>query len=474
MNKNKNKIKVTFVGTNSEDVTGSMTLIEFNNKKILLEAGLFQSGSPIEEYKNNSRRLGFNPRDVDYIFIGHTHMDHAGMLPRLYAMGCTAKIIAPRNTSVLYNKIIRNSLSCILETCDIVHKEHGISTRPIYNTDDIENTLNNMHEYGYNDIIKLDDEVSFKFIPSGHVIASAQILLIINNNNHIKKFLYTSDLGNINLYKPYVTEFERCEKADLVIGECTYSGVDKYITQKYRDKDMEKIETVITKTVSDKGKVLIASFSFDRLPTIITAVYLKFKDNKDFDTDVYIDTPLGMDLCREYPKILTGEDLALWEDVMNWKFLHFVKSHKDSLSLQASRKPMVVIASSGFMDAGRSKVWAKSIIPRSNNHIIFIGFCNENSLAYKIKNPKKYPKIKIDRGNYKNRCGITDLKSFSSHMQKKDLLDYYSSINSEKIALVHSDFDNKCKFAKELQLEVSKKNNTSKVVPVNKSTIIYI
>ena len=48
-----NQVKVKFLGGNSFDVTGSMTLIETNNKKILFEAGLFQSNSLKEDYKFN-------------------------------------------------------------------------------------------------------------------------------------------------------------------------------------------------------------------------------------------------------------------------------------------------------------------------------------------------------------------------------------------------------------------------------------
>ena len=51
-------------------------------------------------------------------------------------------------------------------------------------------------------------------------------------------------------------------------------------------------------------------------------------------------------------------------------------------------------------------------------------------------------KIKIDDVEYRNRCKIVDLKSFTSHMQYGDLIDYYSDISADKIcyseALPHS------------------------------------
>ncbi len=46
--KSKDKIRVSFVGNNAEDVTGSMTLIEFGEHKVLLECGLYQSEKSLE------------------------------------------------------------------------------------------------------------------------------------------------------------------------------------------------------------------------------------------------------------------------------------------------------------------------------------------------------------------------------------------------------------------------------------------
>ena len=53
-------------------------------------------------------------------------------------------------------------------------------------------------------------------------------------------------------------------------------------------------------------------------------------------------------------------------------------------------------------------------------------------------------------------------------------LDYYSKINTPKIALVHGDFSEKCKFTTELQNKLFSVNKTGKVICVNRSTEILI
>ena len=54
------------------------------------------------------------------------------------------------------------------------------------------------------------------------------------------------------------------------------------------------------------------------------------------------------------------------------------------------------------------------------------------------------------------------------------MIKYYSDFNTEKIALVHGDINNKIEFAKDLKEEISRKNKTTKVVVVNKRTELLI
>lgn len=57
MSKTKDKIRVSFIGGNAQDVTGSMTLIESPNFKILLEAGLWQGSGVKSDWEINTRKF---------------------------------------------------------------------------------------------------------------------------------------------------------------------------------------------------------------------------------------------------------------------------------------------------------------------------------------------------------------------------------------------------------------------------------
>ena len=107
------------------------------------------------------------------------------------------------------------------------------------------------------------------------------------------------------------------------------------------------------------------------------------------------------------------------------------------------------------------------MLPRPNDRIVFCGFAAQDSLASIIKEGKQKT-ITVSGHRVKNKCQVTDLRSFSSHMQRDSLLKTYGATECEKIVLIHGEMDGKIEFSKDLQEEVSKNNNTSKVIVANK------
>ena len=83
-------MRITFIGA-AQTVTGSMHLIEVNNKKFLLDCGLYQ-GKRKEAFEINRNFDLFNPSEIDFVILSHAHIDHAGNLPSLVKKGFTGKI----------------------------------------------------------------------------------------------------------------------------------------------------------------------------------------------------------------------------------------------------------------------------------------------------------------------------------------------------------------------------------------------
>lgn len=473
--KSKDRILVKFCGGNAWDVTGSMIYIETPHRKILLECGLWQStGSILENWKINTKKFDFKPNKLDYVFSCDRHVDHTGLIPRLYASGATCPIIAPRGSKPIAEILMRDSARIITGDAASLSDKLGREYTPFYLDSDVDAVLGHWMEYD-DETHTLDEFVKFRFTPSGHIPFARQLELWISEGNVTKKIVYTSDLGNIHLPKPYTKPFKSVfgQRADIVIAESTYAHEEKIANKKMRKKDLEKLRMVVEQTcVKQQRRILIPSFALARTQEILTVLYDLFS-KEDFNIPVYIDSPMGQNISRAYCDVLEGEELEKWKSVLAWKNIRFIGDYVESRELRDSGKPCIVIASSGFMVAGRSVAWCASLLPNTDDRIVTIGYAPPGSMTYTIKQGEQKT-ISISGKRYANRCQITNLGSFSSHIQRDSIIKEYGKIDAEKLFLVHGNMDGRISVKPEIERELSKNNLSTKVVIAQKNTEVFL
>lgn len=466
----KHNIQIRFVGNNSQDVTGSCIWIKTPHRQILLECGLYQAaGKTLDVYNINNAPFEFKAKEIDYVFINHTHIDHCGLLPLLYKRGATAKTIVPHNNIAITEILLRDSAKVAAADAAELSHNYNRNYAPLYDGDDVSNVMDHMFEYPFNEMIELDEYVKFRFTPSGHILGAAQLELWITEGYQTEKILYTSDLGNVHIKKPFTNEFKPVQKADIVIGESTYGADDNIARQKMRDKDIEKIQHAIQEVCKEgRGKLLIPVFANSRAQEILMLLYDLYSSDPTFRTPILVDTPMGITICKAYAQLLEGPDKEKWAKVMNWHFVKFMNEAGESRAWQSSRGPAIILATSGMMTHGRARSWCRTLLPHNNNMILFCGFAIEDSLASIIKSGKA-KKIKISGEWIPNRCKILNLRSFSSHMQRDSLVQYYSSIECKKIYLVHGEKNAKQTLCEHVTKALSKNASSAKCICVHKN-----
>lgn len=473
--KQKNKsIQISFIDEYaSENVTGSMVYIKTPNHKLLLDAGFVQSNDIETDYKRNTRSMKkFKIKEIDYLFLTHTHGDHIFLAPYLYKQGCTAKTMIPKDSINILKIMLENCAGINEQDARYLTKRNKKRFNPIFDNDDIEYFLKYVEEYPIGYMIKIDEELSFKWIPSGHLLKGCQLELYITIGNHTKKILYTSDLGNPKLRQCFTESFEPIEKANYVIAESTYGDKsDLKIRKKERELEMKYLKELILSQVVDKqGKLLIPSFSQSRTQSISYLIYEIFK-NQDIKFDIYIDSPLSIKLFDAMKDILTDGELLKLKELLKWKHLKFISSIEESFALMKSQKPCIIISSSGMCNHGRVKEHLKYILPNFNASILFIGYAGEGTTADKIQKNKI---VEIDKQSYEINCNVYTLKTMSSHMPFKELVEYYSSIHCEKIFLHHGSKIAKKTLKETLEKKFIEDCKTTAVVAVNHDTIFEI
>ena len=480
MGKKKKEVTIEIVGGNAEGVTGSCTRIDFYGRTILFELGMVQDNSTIlGNYKDNCAILNrIKPKKIEMVILGHNHCDHIGLVPMLFARGNTdIKIITPKDTTCILKEMWSDTAFINERDAEALNRKGDKCYTPLYTQVEVEMALKNVVEIEIGNIVDIDENVAIRYTPAGHILRSCQTELYINGGSHTRKILFTSDLSNrmIEDRKVFVEKFQPVTSANIVIGESTYGKRKGSMKKKDIELDRQKMKTVVEQfCIDNKHRVLIPTFSLDRMPFIIWELYQLFEKDESFTVPVLIDSPLANRLLDCYSSILDGEAKDKFDKMMSWKNIRRIITPEDSKAAISDKGAKIICASSGMLCAGRSIKWIQSILPNENDCCLFVGYAGIDTLAGKIKHGTGQKTININGKPYKNKCCLVDLHSYSSHMQHDDLVKYYKSINCEKIYLVHGDEQARIELKQDLEKALCDCCKSTRVVIVNKGTKISL
>ena len=480
MGKKKKEVTIEIVGGNAEGVTGSCTRIDFYGRTILFELGMVQDNSTIlGNYKDNCAILNrIKPKKIEMVILGHNHCDHIGLVPMLFARGNTdVKIITPKDTTCILREMWSDTAFINERDAEALNRKGDKCYTPLYTQAEVEMALKNVVEIEIGSIVDIDENVAIRYTPAGHILRSCQTELYIKGGSHTRKIFFTSDLSNrmIEDRKVFVEKFQPVTSANIVIGESTYGKRKGSMKKKDIELDRQKMKTVIEQfCIDNKHRVLIPTFSLDRMPFIIWELYQLFGKDESFTVPVFIDSPLANRLLDCYSSILDGEAKNKFDEMMSWKNICRIITPEDSKAAISDKGAKIICASSGMLCAGRSVKWIQSILPNENDCCLFVGYAGIDTLAGKIKHGTGQKTININGKPYKNKCCLVDLHSYSSHMQHDDLVKYYKSINCEKIYLVHGDEQARIELKEDLEKALGDCCKSTRVVIVNKGTKISL
>ena len=177
-------MKLTFFGA-AREVTGSSHLIEIDGNKVLIDCGLFQGRKQLE--KLNRRKFPFNPAELKAVILTHSHIDHAGLLPRLYSEGFKGKIFATSATSDLCSVMLPDSAH--IQTYDVMllnrkGKRSGKAPlEPLYTIEEANECLKLFSPKEYKECFSPVPGLQARFLDAGHILGSSFVELTINEKN---------------------------------------------------------------------------------------------------------------------------------------------------------------------------------------------------------------------------------------------------------------------------------------------------
>ena len=438
-------------------VTGSMHLITVNNRKILLDAGLYQGRRKIAFELN--RQLPFDPSEIDALIVSHAHIDHTGNIPSLVKNGFRGTIWATHATQDLMSYMLRDSAHIQQYDVRYVNKKRRrqgkVPFEPLYTNDDVDTTLSLVQSVDYHAAFSPLPGIEARFGDAGHMLGSANITLDIDDNGKHKRLAFSGDIGRKHL--PILRDPEFVSDADFIIMESTYGNR----LHDPIESTAEILKNQINKTFNQGGKIIIPSFAVGRTQELVYALH-KLHDNQDIPLlDIFVDSPLAVNVTkvfRDHPEIYDADIKAFMQnnnihDAFGFEDLSYIRDVEDSKKLNFLKQPAIIISASGMCEAGRILHHLKNNIEDSRNCVLFVGYQAEHTLGRKILEGQSPVPIFGDR--YEVKAEVCRLDGYSGHADKNDLLKWLGKAQETKtpqhVFLVHGEPKNMFPLAENIE-----------------------
>lgn len=436
-------MKIQFIGA-ARTVTGSQHLLTINNKKILLDCGLFQ-GRRKDTYEKN-KNFSFDPKEIDALILSHAHIDHSGNIPHLVKDGFRGPIYSTSATKDLCEIMLKDS--AYLQQRDIEwlnkkNKKH-LPDETLYSIEDVDAAIQYFVPVNYNTATEIFPGVTAYFQDAGHILGSAGIFLEIEEENGKKiNFGFSGDIGRYDT--PIIKDPDYFRDLDLLIMESTYGN--RLHTKK--DEVEEEVAKVVRQVFDRKGKIIIPAFAVGRTQLLVYVFHKLFDQKRIPEIPIYVDSPLAVNatkVFKDHPECFDRETSRIFLESGNDPFgfgrLKYISTVDQSKELNDINDPIIIISASGMAEGGRILHHLANNIGNPKNLVLFVGYAAEQTLARKIMDGIK--QVNILGEEYSVNCQIKIMDYFSGHADQNELLDYLS-LNPQKrlknIFLVHGEED---------------------------------
>ena len=171
----------------------------------------------------------------------------------------------------------------------------------------------------------------------------------------------------------------------------------------------------------------------------------------------YVDSPLSIkatELIKHHPECFNKEvsdTLKKDNDVFSFEGLHYTQNVEESIALNDTKEPCVIISASGMAEAGRVKHHIAHAIENAKNTILIVGYCEPHSLGGRLRELPK--SVGIFGKPYDVTAEIGVIKSMSAHADYEDLCQWLSCQDPHKVRklfLVHGEYEVQVNFRERL------------------------
>ena len=433
-------MRLEFLGA-AHTVTGSCYLLEVADKKYLVDCGTYQGAKHIR--MRNYDDFRFNPSEIEAVFLTHAHIDHCGLIPKLVKDGYKGSIYGTKETCELAKIMIADSAHIQESDAEVStrkgQRSGSIPVAPLYTVDDASVALEHFVPMPYNRRIPISDQLSLTFRDAGHILGSAILEIVVNENGNDTKIVFSGDLGQPD--QPILKDPTIVNGADYLVIESTYGG---RIHQIY-DKEQALAE-IIDDTMDRGGNLIIPAFAVGRTQTLLYYFYKMWKSGKlDGNIPIVIDSPMAIAATRVFVHNTDAFDdeaieLLVKGGMPEMPQLKIAETAAESRALNTAEGSAIIMSASGMADAGRILHHLKHNLWRPESTVLFVGYQAEGSLGRRLIDGVK--RVRIMGEEIAVKAKIESLDGFSAHADANQLTEWVKHITDPvpaKIFIVHGE-----------------------------------
>jgi metallo-beta-lactamase family protein len=413
-------------------VTGSSYLLEDPGIKILVDCGMFQERN---YFNRNWEVFPVPANQIQYVLLTHVHQDHSGLIPKLVKEGFTGQILLTPASKELFPIVILDSARIQAEDAAFKKRRHEKEGRkgpypeiPLYTVQDAEKCFTLLKAVPYEQFLPLNDQVKVCFHDAGHILGSAMIEVVFQDEKGSKNIIFSGDIGQWD--KPLLNNPSVFEKADYVVMESTYGDRNHDSSQDIDDK----LSKVVNDTIKANGNIVIPTFAIERAQELLYHFSLLVHAKKIPYIVIFLDSPMAVEVTKVFKQNKNYFDKETTELFKNdqspfdFPGLKLVESIEGSKAINLIKGSTIIMAGSGMISGGRIKHHLVREITRKESTLLFVGYQAAGTLGRQILDGLS--PVRILGRSYPVQMRIENFEGLSAHAGMSDLHRWLNNFKS--------------------------------------------
>jgi metallo-beta-lactamase family protein len=420
--------QLAFLGA-ARTVTGSKTLIDTTDGRVLVDSGLYQGRKELRQA--NWRPFPVEPRSIDAVVLTHAHIDHCGYVPRLRRLGFEGPVYCTPGTRDLAAIVLPDSGYLQEEEAEYANRR-GYSkhdpAEPLYTAAEAQESLELFRTVPFDEPRSVAPGVEVTWRRAGHILGASSLMVDVAG----LRVAFSGDLGRPS--HPLLLPPEPIGDADVVVVESTYGDEEHHVID-----PSDTIAEVLNDAARCGGVVVVPAFAVDRTEVVLWYLDRLVASGAVPDLPVFVDSPMAiraLELYRsevrrrspEFRPELFGSELFSSLNITE------TRSVDQSKRLNDRRGPFVVVSASGMATGGRVVHHLARRLGDGRNAVLLVGFQAPGTRGDRLRSGAT--KIKMLGRYHPVRADVVSV-GLSTHADRSELLDWVATAEGAEVVYVN-------------------------------------